>query len=144
MNSRTASAGSSRPAWIFVLAVLAALSAVFVWRGAERAMKMQPEAASQSQLAQLKPQETAKVVVEVAETSAGEIRGKLLDKQDDTHYIRTKNEARIHWDASTAIVMGKAADVRVGAVLHVTGIVASDHSLQARQIVILTGYVQVK
>jgi hypothetical protein len=144
VNSSTASSGSSRRAWVFVLAVLAALSAAFVWHGAERAMKMQPEAASQAQFAQLKPQESAKVVVEVAETSAGEIRGKLLDKQDDTHYTRTKNEARTHWDASTAIVMGKAADVRVGAVLHVTGTLAADHSLQARQIVILTGYVQVK
>ena len=143
VNTKSASIKSSFP-WIFLLAALAALSAVFVWRGAEKAMKMQPEAANHSQFAALKPQETAKVVVEVLETSEGMIRGRLLDKQDDTHYNRTQNEANIVWNSGTAIVMGKAADVHPGAILHVTGTVAEDHSLQARQIVILTGYVHLK
>jgi len=40
--------------------------------------------------------------------------------------------------------MGKAEDVRAGAVVHVTGKMAADRSVQATQIVILTGYVQVK
>ena len=143
MNSNSASIKSSLP-WIFLLAVLATLSAVFVWRGAEKAMKMHPEAANHAQFAQLRPQETAKVVVEVLETSEAMIRGRLLDKKDDTHYARTQNEANILWHSGTAIVMGKAADVHPGAIIHVTGTVAGDHSLQARQIVILTGYVQVK
>jgi hypothetical protein len=144
VDANSVSTKSSRPAWVFVLVALAALSATFVWRGAEKAMRMRPEAASQFQFAQLKPQETAKVVVEVLEASEGTLRGRLLDRQDDTHYTRTQNEARISWDASTAIVMGKASDVHSGAILHVTGTVTSDHGLQARQIVILTGYVQVK
>ena len=144
MNANSVSTKSSRLACVLLLLALAALSAVFVLRGAQKAMRMQPEAASQSQFAQLKPQETARVVVEVSGISAGEIRGELLDKQDDTHYTRIKNEARIRWDSSTSIVMGKTADVRPGAILHVTGTVGGDRSLQARQIVILTGYVQVK
>ena len=144
MNANSVFVKSYRPAWVFLLVALAALSAVFVWRGAEKVMKMQPEAASHSQFAQLKPQATAKVVVEVSESSEGTIRGMLLDKQDDTHYTRTKSEARIRWDATTPIVMGKASDVRRNAIIHVTGTVAADHSLEARQIVILTGYVQVK
>ncbi len=144
MNTNSVSTESIRLAWASLLFALAALSAVFVWRGAQKAMRMQPEAASQSQFAQLKPQETAKVVVEVFGTSSGEIRGALLDKQDDTHYARTKNDARIRWDSTTSIVMGKAADVHPDAILHVTGTVGVDHTLQARQIVILTGYVQLK
>jgi hypothetical protein len=144
VNANSVSTKSSRLACVLLLLALAALSAVFVLRGAQKAMRMQPEAASQSQFAQLKPQETARVVVEVSGISAGEIRGELLDKQDDTHYTRIKNEARIRWDSSTSIVMGKTADVRPGAILHVTGTVGGDRSLQARQIVILTGYVQVK
>ena len=144
VSSKTFSSKISKLAWVVLLAALAVLSAAFVWRGAEKAMKMQTAAASGSEFAQAKEQESVKVVVEVSETPVGEIRGRLLDRQDDAHYIRTKGEARIHWDSSTAIVMGKTADVRVGAVLHVTGTVTGDHSLQAREIVILTGYVQVK
>jgi hypothetical protein len=143
-SNKTASNKRSKAAWVFLLAVLAALSAVFVWRGAEKAMKMQTAAANGSEFAQAKQQESVKVVVEVFETAEGEIRGRLLERQDDAHYTRTKDEARIHWDTSTAIVMGKTGDVRPGAILHITGTMAVDHSVQARQIVILTGYVQVK
>jgi hypothetical protein len=144
VTANSVSIKSGRLAWVFVLVALAALSAIFMWRGAEKAMRMRPQAASQFEFAQLKPEEAAKVVVEVLEASEGKIRGRLLDRQDDTHYTRTQNEARIRWGASAAIVMGKAGDVHPGAILHVTGTVTSDHGLQARQIVILTGYVQVK
>ena len=44
----------------------------------------------------------------------------------------------------TGIVMGKAEDIHAGAVIHVTGKTASHRSVRAKQIVILTGYVQVK
>jgi hypothetical protein len=142
--NKTVSSKISKPAWVLLLAVLAALSAAFVWRGAEKAMKMQTAAASGSEFAQAKEQESVKVVVEVLETPEGEIHGRILDRQDDAHYTRTKDEARIHWDSSTAIVMGKTADVRPGAILHISGTVGGDHSVQARQIVILSGYVQVK
>ena len=72
------------------------------------------------------------------------IRGKLLEKQDETHYARTGNQAEVGWGKDTAIVMGKAEDIQAGAIVHVTGKVAADRSVQARQIVILSGYVQVK
>jgi len=143
VNSNSPSRKSGLP-WIFLLAALATLSAVFVWRGAEKAKNMQPEAANHSRFAQLRPQETAKVVIEVLETSEGMIRGRLLDKQNDTHYTRSQDQLNILWNSGTAIVMGKAADLHAGAIIHVTGTVAADHSLEARQIVILTGYVQVK
>jgi hypothetical protein len=135
---------SSRPAWILMLAVLAALSLGFVWRGAGRMMRMQTQAANSAEFAQLKAQDETKIVVEVAETSADRIRGKLLERQDETHYSRTGNPADVSWGKDTALVMGKAEDIRAGAIVHVTGKMAGDHSVQARQIVILTGYVQVK
>jgi hypothetical protein len=132
------------PRWILLLVALAALSAIFVWRGAMKAMKMRPGSAGASQLAQVKPNETAKVVVEVMGTAEGKIRGRILNPQDDTHYVRTEDQVDVQWDTATSIVMGKAADVQPGAVIHATGTVAANHSVQARQIVILTGYVQVK
>jgi multidrug resistance efflux pump len=144
MNANSVSIKSNRPVWMFALAALAALSLAFVWKGAGRMMNMQTHAAKSAEFAQLKPQESAKIVVEVTEASEGRIHGKLLEKQDETHYARSANQAEIMWNKDTAIVMGKAEDIHPDVILHVTGKVAADHSVQAKQIVILSGYVQVK
>ncbi len=143
MNASFPSAKTSL-VWIVALAALAAASAMFMWRGAAKAMKMQPDVATNSQFAKLKSQQMAKIVVEISETSENRILGSLLEKQDDTHYTRTTSQVEIHSSNATAIVMGQAADLRTDAVIHVTGAVRSDHSLEVRQIVILTGYVHVK
>ena len=144
MKANTVSIKSSRLVWIFRLAALAALSLVFVWRGAGRMMTMQTLVTTRAEFAQLKPQDNAKMVVEVTEAPERRIRGKLLEKRDEMHYVRTANQAEVGWGKDTAIVMGEAEDIHVGAVLHVTGKVAANHSVQAQQIVILSGYVQVK
>lgn len=130
--------------WILMLGALAALSLIFVWNGAGRMMRMQTRAANSAEFVQLKAADETEIVIEVSEASEGRIRGKLLEKQDETHYSRTANAADVSWGKDTALVMGKAEDIRAGAIVHVTGKVAEDHSVQARQMVILTGYVQVK
>ena len=127
-----------------MLAVIAALGLVYVWSGAGKMLRMQTQAANNAEFAQLKADDAAKIVVEVAEASGSRIRGKLLERQDETHYTRTGNAAEIAWGKETAFVMGKAGDVHAGAIIHVTGKLAADRSVDARQIVILTGYVQVK
>jgi hypothetical protein len=144
MIANAVSIKSSRPVWILMLAALAALSLIFVWRGAGRMMRMQTRAANSAEFAQLKAQDETKIVIEVSEVSEGRIRGKLLERQDETHYSRTANSADVAWGKDTALVMGKAEDIRARAIVHVTGKVADDRSVRARQIVILTGYVQVK
>jgi hypothetical protein len=144
MNVNTVSIKSSRPVWILMLAALAALSLAFVWSGAGRMMRMQTRAASSAEFAQLKAEDETKIVIEVSEASEGRIRGKLLEKQDETHYSRTSTLADVSWGKDTVLAMGKAEDMRAGAIVHVTGKVAEDRSVRARQIVILTGYVQVK
>jgi hypothetical protein len=144
MNANAVSVKSGRPVWILMLATLAVLSLGFVWSGAGRMMRMQTQAASHSEFLQLKAQDSARIVVEVTEANEGRIHGKLLDKQDETHYARTGNPAEVAWGKDTALVMGKAEDIRAGAIIHATGRVAGDRSVQAQQIVILTGYVQVK
>jgi hypothetical protein len=136
---------SNRPVWVFMLAALAVLSLVSMWRGAGRMMRMQTQAAGEAELAQLKSGDDVKIVMEVADAgAANRIRGRLLEKLDETHYTRTANPAEVEWGKDTAIVMGKVADIHAGAVLHVTGKVAADHTVVASQIVILTGYVQAK
>ena len=144
MNANAVSLKNTRPAWIFMLAALAALSLAFVWKGAGRMMNMQTRAATAFEFDQLKPQDATKIVVEVTDASELRIRGRLLDKQDETHYVRTTNQAEVVWNKDTPIVMGKADDIHPGAIVHITGKVAADRSVQAQQIVILTGYVQVK
>ncbi len=144
MNVNTVSLKSSRAVWILMLVGLATLSLIFVWSGAGRMLRMQTRAASSAEFAQLKADAETKIVVEVVEASEGRFRGKLLEKRDETHYSRTANVADVSWGKDTALVMGKAEDIHPGAIVHVTGKVAEDHSVQARQIVVLTGYVQVK
>lgn len=144
MNANSISVKSYRPMWMFMLAVIAALGLVYVWSGAGKMLRMQTQAANNAEFAQLKADDAAKIAVEVTEVSAARIRGKLLERQDETHYTRTGKAAEIAWGKDTAFVMGKAEDVHAGAIIHVTGKLAADHSVAARQIVILTGYVQVK
>ena len=144
MNTNVVPIKSSRPVWILMLTVLAALSLGSVWRGAGRMMRMQTRVANSVEFAQLKARDETKIVIEVSEVSEGRIRGKLLERQDETHYARTANSADVAWGKDTALVMGKAEDIRARAIVHVTGKVADDRSVRARQIVILTGYVQVK
>ena len=144
MNANAVSIKRSRPWGIFMLAGLAAASLLFVWQGAGKMMTMKTQAADPMGFRQLKAGDEARIVVEVAEVPAGRIRGRLLEKQDETHYARTGNRAEIVWGKDTALVMGKAEDIRAGAVVHVTGKMAGDRSVQAQQIVVLTGYVQIK
>jgi hypothetical protein len=146
VNAISISIKNSRPASILLLAALAAVSLAFVWGGAGRMMRMRTQAASKAEFAQVKADEQTKIVIEVAEASGGRIRGKLLEKWDETHYSRTENPADVTWGKGkeTRIVMGKAEDIHRGAVVHITGKMGADRSVEAKQIVILTGYVQVK
>lgn len=129
---------------MLVLAALAALSLAYVWGGAGRMMNMQTKSASQAEFAAVEPQQETRIVIEAASVRAGHIRGTLLEKQDEQHYRRTASAAEITFTSATKIVMGKAEDVRAGTILHITGKVAQDRSVAAEQIVILTGYVQVR
>jgi hypothetical protein len=144
VDAHTISFKSNRLTMMFVLAALAAVSLAFVWGGARRMMRMQTQAAGKAEFAQVKADEQTKIVIEVAEASGGRIRGKLLEKRDETHYSRTENPADVTWGKETGIAMGKAEDIHRGAVVHITGQMGADRSVEAKQIVILTGYVQVK
>lgn len=107
-------------------------------------MKMKAQAAGPAQFLALKPGEVAKIVFEVTGAPDHELAGNLLEKQDETHYTRTTTEIEVIADARTAIVMGSRADVRRGAILHVTGTLDENHLLHANQLVVLTEYVSVR
>jgi hypothetical protein len=129
---------------IFLLLAFALLIITVGWRVGSRAMKMNAGADLTAQLDQLKPGEEAKVVVEVTSSETQKLKGALLDKQTATLYKRCGRVAEVTWDADTKIVMGKAADIHPRAVIHVSGTVVAGDKIKARQIVILSGYVQVQ
>jgi hypothetical protein len=129
---------------IFLLLAFALLIIVVGWRVGSRAMRMNAGTDVTRQLDQLKPGEEAKVVLEVTSSAAQDLRGTLLDKQTEILYKRSDRVARVAWDADTKIVMGKAADIYPGAVIHVTGAVVTGDRIKARQIAILPGYVKVQ
>jgi hypothetical protein len=86
---------------------------------------------------------TVKLVIEIASVSSTDLRGRILSKKTDEVYVRTDTQASVHWSDQSKLVMGKSADVHSGAVVHVTGKVRQDRTIDADQIVILTGYVKV-
>jgi hypothetical protein len=135
---------SGSPVWMFFLAALAALGLAWAWSGAGRTIRMQTRAPSNAEFVQLKPQDDARIVLEVVQSAEPRIAGILLEKYDETHYSRSHREAEVVWGKSTKFVMGKAEDVHRGAIIHVSGKVAAERSVSAEQIVILTGYVEVK
>jgi hypothetical protein len=146
MTTRSASASRINPAWILLLTALALLAGLAMWRTVDRAMQMKSSpTAGPDQFAALKPGETAKLVLEMTySTSATDLQGTLLEKKTDTVYQRTGRTVEVSFDEKTPVVMGKPADIRPGAVIHVSGTVNGSHVLEARQIVILTGYVKVE
>ena len=131
--------------WIFACTALALLVAFAVWRSAEKAMKMESAAAGPAAFESLKPGDLVKIVLEVTDSSPREtIKGILLEKQTETVYKRTGTLAEADFDNSSSFVMGRATDIHPGAVLHITGTATSRHTVHARQIVVLTGYVQAR
>jgi hypothetical protein len=134
-------AKSSNRGSVFLLVLLACLALAAMWAG--RSMKMKAQAAGPAQFLVLKPGEVAKIVFE-AMPSDNDLAGKLLEKQDETHYARTATEVELIPVAKTAIVMGNRANIRKGAILHVTGTLDENHILYANQLVVLTEYVSTR
>jgi hypothetical protein len=139
MTQTFSNSGRARRVGVFLLMALALLALAAMWRTTGR---MKAEAA---QFQSLKRGEAAKVVVEVTGMQGAEhFAGNLLEKNTETVYRRTTTPVEVMFDSQTAFAMGKAVDVRKGAVVYVTGSLEGNHSVHARQLVILSEYVSVK
>lgn len=116
-----------------------------IWRATHFAESMAVVADSVKDVQQAKPEEKSKIVLEVEDANQqGTIHGKLLQKKTEEIYTRTATEVVVHSSSDAKMVMGKREDVHKSAVVHVTGTVRADKSINAEQIVILTGYVKVE
>jgi hypothetical protein len=102
-------------------------------------------ASDEKQFSESTPGSKTKFAMEIDEVTAEKIiRGRLLQKKTEELYTRTSTSVKVQSSENTSMVMGKPADVKAGAIVHVTGTVHNGHSVQAEQIVILTGYVKVQ
>jgi hypothetical protein len=132
--------------WIGLTAIAILILVAVIFSAAQRDLRMSSGAAASgaSQFLAAAPGTTMKVVVEIQkQNGCGIFAARLLDKRSDTVYSRSTTPVIVRSDNATRFVMGKAADVRAAAVVHVTGTVDADHRLNAEQMVILTGYVEV-
>jgi uncharacterized protein YdeI (BOF family) len=146
MNTIQATRTRPRTVWTAIIAVTVLLAGFMVWNSFRSAQSMSAAAAPDEKDFARAPQgATVKLVLQITEsTPDGLIQGKILNKKTDKIYIRTDTSVTIHSTPATKLVMGSQADIKPVAVVHVTGIVKSDRSVDAAQIVILTGYVEVQ
>ncbi len=144
MSSASANSSRSNRIWIVILVALALLSYLAMRRSMVKAMGMNSATTAGSSLAQLKPGDEAKAVLELTTVTTTSLEGKMLEKRTETDYRRTGARLKIAFDAATPVVMGKASDVHQGAVVHIKARMGPDHILHAEQIVILTGYVKLQ
>jgi len=135
----------ARRMWFVLIAAVVLLVALAVWNSARMSISMSAAASGDQQFAQTAPGTNTRIMVEITESvPEGTAKGRLLEKKTAELYARTASSVTLQWNAQTKIVMGKEADIHPGAVVHLTGTVRSDHSIQAEQLVILTGYVKVQ
>jgi hypothetical protein len=146
MNQNTTGNLRTRSVWAAILAVIVVIAALLVW-GSFRSAKSMSTAASSDEdvFIHATPGDIVKVVLEIENSSTeGSIRGKLLRKETEKIYRRTNTQVTAQSGPQTKLVMGKQSEIHPAAVVHVTGMLKKDHRVDASQIVILTGYVEIK
>src|SRR5581483_3360414 len=75
--------------------------------------------------------------------SSSLLNGNLLQKNADGSYSRIGRTLSVRWDASK-VVMGSSSNVKVGAILQISGTLDAHDVLTAGQVVILTEFVKLK
>ena len=145
-NARTRQRRRNLAPFLLGLLVIAAIAVLFIPFYLERSMMMggsPPQTAQQFALAS--PGTNMNVALEVTTMpSSILLEGTLLEKNDDGSYSLTSQKARVQWNPSQSVIMGSSSDVKVGAIIQVRGTLGNNDVLTADQVVILTGFVQIK
>jgi len=96
--------------------------------------------ASEAQLAASAAGDQVEVAVEVtAVPEDGLFVANVLERSDQGTYRRSSRTLSVRWGSDTSLVMGRASDVRPGAILQARGRIATGDFLEADRLVILTG-----
>jgi hypothetical protein len=132
--------------WMIFLTVLAC-AATWAIRGIlVRAQRMAAADTSASMFASIASGSPAKAVLRLDSVNGKELKGTLLEKQSETVYLAPFERAPAViavLTPDTSVVMGKPQDIKVGAVVQLSGNIDANHILQTNLVVILTGYVRV-
>lgn len=127
---------------LFFLGIVAAVAVPIYWRYSSMIGGSAPQTVQQ--FAASTPGAQAQIAVEVSGMpSDSMLTGSLLQKNADGTYSRTAKIVSVKW-RSAKIVMGSSSDVKVGAILQISGTLSTNDTLTAVQIVILTGFAQLK
>lgn len=127
---------------IFILAIVAVL--VISFSIGRMMMDGSPPQTAQ-QFAFASPGTDVNIVLQVTTlTTSTLLEGAILQKNGDGSYSRTVQRVNVRWNPSQAMTMGSSSDVKVGAILQVRGTLDAQNILASSQMVVLTGYVQVK
>ncbi|HEX3472615.1 MAG TPA: hypothetical protein VHT28_15650 [Silvibacterium sp.] len=132
--------------WTIFLVLLGAVSTWSIRSTLVHAKRMKPAATSAAAFSTLQPGARATAVVQLDKVSGESLTGTLLQRESDTVYRRTVSDTNLVsaiLTPKTAVVMGKAEDILPGAIVQISGVLDTNHALQADQVVILTGYVNV-
>jgi hypothetical protein len=130
--------------WSILAALIVGSMALAVWKAESRSAAMSAAAMS-SGAAAVAPGADVKWVLEISAVDpAGIVQGTVLDGKTETIYQRSTLRVIVHERVQTSFVMGGLADLRPGALAHVTGKLRSDRAVDADKIVILSGFVQVR
>jgi hypothetical protein len=127
---------------LLVLALIAVIAISF-YLGRMMMSSSPPQTAQQFALAS--PGTSMSVVLEITSLPTTTLfEGTLLQRNDDGSYSRTSQHVSVQWQPSQSVTMGKNSDVKVGGILQVQGTLSTNTLLAASQIVVLSGYVQIK
>jgi hypothetical protein len=107
-----------------------------------RAGAMVPASTSAAALLNAPSGTTYKAVLRIGQPAAGGFAVEVLEGSG-TQFRATGVTARLQLDTNVTMVMGTVDDIKPGAIVQASGTVTAGHALHARQIVVLTGYVQV-
>jgi hypothetical protein len=109
-----------------------------------RAHAMRPVTVAAATILAATPGERINAMVRIENSTAADVyTAVLLESSGGADYTETPTHMRIVLDAATAFIMGGAADIKPGAVVQVSGETDATHTLHARKVVILSGYVRV-
>ena len=110
-----------------------------------RMESMQPQGQTADAIAATSPGTKLKAIIRIDRKSAGrEFSGSILEELGSNQFHATAKTLRVIMDHAPRLIMGSQADLHSGAVVEVSGTAVSSTIIDASQIVVLTGYVEVR
>jgi hypothetical protein len=131
---------------IWTLAILACLAAVarIGFDVNRRAGGMRTVTATAASILAAAPGARIKTMVRIERaTGPNSYAAEVLESRDGVNYHPTPTHIRVVLGGDTAVVMGGVADIAPGAVIQLSGKTDDAHTLHAKKVVILSGYVRI-